>query len=143
MKTLLFISSNKMLGQGLSAAIQSKSELGFLWAAQLNYPQAIVGVDIFHADVGREISALAEVVYGDGFSVQVCISDLQAEPLCLFGQGILQWLQAGDECGFQTAFAPVLYEDGALSGGGQEMRAGHLSQSYFGRCLPVQSPFIV
>ena len=36
MKTLLFISSNKMLGQGLSAAIQSKSELGFLWAAQLN-----------------------------------------------------------------------------------------------------------
>ena len=51
MKTLLFISSNKMLGQGLSAAIQSKSELGFLWAAQLNYPQAIVGVDIFHADV--------------------------------------------------------------------------------------------
>lgn len=49
MKTLLFISSNKMLGQGLSAAIQSKSELGFLWAAQLNYPQAIVGVDIFHA----------------------------------------------------------------------------------------------
>lgn len=51
MKTLLFISSNKMLGQGLSAAIQSKSELDFLWAAQLNYPQAIVGVDIFHADV--------------------------------------------------------------------------------------------
>ena len=51
MKTLLFISSNKMLGQGLSAAIQSKSELGFLWADQLNYPQAIVGVDIFHADV--------------------------------------------------------------------------------------------
>ena len=51
MKTLLFISSNKMLGQGLSAAIQSKSELDFLWAAQLNYPQAIVGVDIFRADV--------------------------------------------------------------------------------------------
>lgn len=51
MKTLLFISSNKMLGQGLSAAIQSKPEIDFLWAAQLNYPQAIVGVDIFHADV--------------------------------------------------------------------------------------------
>ena len=51
MKTVLFISSNKMLGQGLSAAIQSKSELDFLWAAQLNYPQAIVGIDIFHADV--------------------------------------------------------------------------------------------
>ena len=51
MKTVLFISSNKMLGQGLSAAIQSKPELDFLWAAQLNYPQAIVGVDIFHADV--------------------------------------------------------------------------------------------
>lgn len=51
MKTLLFISSNKMLGQGLSVAIQSKSEFDFLWAAQLNYPQAIVGVDIFHADV--------------------------------------------------------------------------------------------
>lgn len=51
MKTVLFISSNKMLGQGLSAAVQSKPELDFLWAAQLNYPQAIVGVDIFHADV--------------------------------------------------------------------------------------------
>ena len=51
MKTLLFISSNKMLGQSLSAAFQSKPELDFLWAAQLNYPQAIVGVDIFHADV--------------------------------------------------------------------------------------------
>ena len=51
MKTVLFISSNKMLGQGLSAAIRSKPELDFLWAAQLNYPQAAVGVDIFHADV--------------------------------------------------------------------------------------------
>ena len=51
MKTVLFISSNKMLGQGLSAAIQSKPELDFLWAAQFNYPQAIVGVDIFRADV--------------------------------------------------------------------------------------------
>ena len=51
MKTVLFISSNKMLGQGLAAAIQSKPRLDFLWAAQLNYPQAIVGVDVFHADV--------------------------------------------------------------------------------------------
>ena len=51
MKTVLFISSNKMLGQGLSEAIRSKPELDFLWAAQLNYPQAAVGVDIFHADV--------------------------------------------------------------------------------------------
>jgi hypothetical protein len=40
-----------MLGQGLSAAFQSKPELEFLWAAQLNYSQAVVGVDIFHADV--------------------------------------------------------------------------------------------
>ena len=51
MKTVLFISSNKMLGQGLSEAFQSKPELDFLWAAQLNYPQAVVGIDIFHADV--------------------------------------------------------------------------------------------
>ena len=51
MKTVLFISSNKMLGQGLSEAIRAKPELDFLWAAQLNYPQAAVGVDIFHADV--------------------------------------------------------------------------------------------
>lgn len=51
MKTVLFISSNKMLGQGLSASFQSKPELDFLWAAQLNYPQAVVGIDIFHADV--------------------------------------------------------------------------------------------
>ena len=40
-----------MLGQGLAAAIQSKAELDFLWTAQLNYSQAIVGADIFHADV--------------------------------------------------------------------------------------------
>ena len=30
---------------------RSKPELDFLWAAQLNYPQAVVGIDIFHADV--------------------------------------------------------------------------------------------
>ena len=51
MKTVLFISSNKVLGQGLSAAIHAKPELDFLWAAQLHYPQAVVGVDIFHAAV--------------------------------------------------------------------------------------------
>lgn len=51
MKTVLFISSNKMLGQGLSVAIQSKPELDFLWVTQINYPYAIVGVNIFHADV--------------------------------------------------------------------------------------------
>ena len=51
MKTVLFISSNKVLGQGLSAAIHAKPELDFLWAPQLRYPQAVVGVDIFHADV--------------------------------------------------------------------------------------------
>ena len=51
MKTLLFISSNKMLGQGLSVAIQSKPGISFLWTTQLNYSQAIVGIDIFHADV--------------------------------------------------------------------------------------------
>ena len=51
MKSVLFISSNKMLGQGLAAAIQAKAELDFLWIAQLNYPQAIVGADIFHADL--------------------------------------------------------------------------------------------
>ena len=51
MKTVLFISSNKMLGQGLSAAIQSEPKLEFRWGAQLHYTQAIIGVDIFHADV--------------------------------------------------------------------------------------------
>ncbi len=51
MKTVLFISSNKMLGQGLSTVFQSKVELNFLCAFQLNAPQAIIGVDVFHADV--------------------------------------------------------------------------------------------
>ena len=51
MKTVLFISSNKMLGQGLSAAIPSRSESDFRWAAQLNYPQANVGIAVFRADV--------------------------------------------------------------------------------------------
>ena len=51
MKTILFISTNKILGQGLSAAILTKPEIGFKWAAQLNYSQAVVGADIFHADM--------------------------------------------------------------------------------------------
>ena len=51
MKTVLFISSNKMLGQGLSSAIQAKPELEVRWAGQLPYPQAIVGVEIYQADV--------------------------------------------------------------------------------------------
>lgn len=51
MKTVLFISSNKMLGQGLSTVFQSKVEFNFLCAFQLNAPQAIIGVDVFHADV--------------------------------------------------------------------------------------------
>ena len=51
MKKVLFVSSNKMLGQGMSVAFQSKPEQEFLWAAQIHYSQAVVGVDIFHADV--------------------------------------------------------------------------------------------
>lgn len=71
MKTVLFISSNKMLGQGVSAAIQSRSELDFLWAAQLNYSQAIVGVDIFHADV-----VILDIVDQENMeqAVQICRS---------------------------------------------------------------------
>lgn len=51
MKTVLFISSNKVLGQGLSVAIRSKPGFNFRWEAQLNYLQAVACVDIFHADV--------------------------------------------------------------------------------------------
>ena len=51
MKTVLFVSSNKILGQGLSAAILLKPEFDFRWEAQLQYSQAIVGADVFHADV--------------------------------------------------------------------------------------------
>ncbi|MBM6830408.1 hypothetical protein H9X85_12330 [Anaerotignum lactatifermentans] len=51
MKSILFISANRILGQGLSAAILSKPEIGFQWTAQLNYSQAVVGADIFHADM--------------------------------------------------------------------------------------------
>ena len=40
-----------MLGQGLSSAIQAKPELEVQWAGQLPYPQAIVGVEIYHANV--------------------------------------------------------------------------------------------
>lgn len=71
MKTVLFISSNKVLGQGLSAAIHAKPELDFLWAAQLHYPQAVVGVDIFHADV-----VILDIVDQEdmGQSVKICQS---------------------------------------------------------------------
>ena len=51
MKSILFISANRILGQGLSAAILSKPESGFQWSAQLNYSQAVVGADVFHSDV--------------------------------------------------------------------------------------------
>lgn len=51
MKKILFISANKILGQGLLAAILSMPESGFQWTAQLNYSQALVGADIFQADM--------------------------------------------------------------------------------------------
>lgn len=51
MKTMLFISENKILGQGLLAAILSKPETGFQWTTQLSYSQAVVGADIFHTDM--------------------------------------------------------------------------------------------
>ena len=51
MKSILFISANRILGQGLLATILSKPEIGFQWTAQLNYSQAVVGADIFNADV--------------------------------------------------------------------------------------------
>ena len=51
MKSILFISANRILGQGLLATILSKPEIGFQWTAQLNYSQAVIGADIFNADV--------------------------------------------------------------------------------------------
>ncbi len=77
MKTVLFISSNKMLGQALSAAFQSKPELHFLWAAQLNYSQAIVGVDIFHANVAiLDIADQADMQP----AIEICRSIRRNEP---------------------------------------------------------------
>ena len=51
MKSILFISANRILGQGLLAAILSKPEIGFQWTAQLNYSQAVIGADVFNADM--------------------------------------------------------------------------------------------
>ena len=51
MKSILFISANRILGQGLLATILSKPEIGFQWTTQLNYSQAVIGADIFNADV--------------------------------------------------------------------------------------------
>lgn len=51
MKTVLFISSNKVLGQGLSVAIRTKQGFNFLWIARIKHLQAAACVDIFHADV--------------------------------------------------------------------------------------------
>lgn len=51
MKKLLFISTNKILGQSLSSVIRSNLENGFEWTTQLNYVQAIVGIDIIRADM--------------------------------------------------------------------------------------------
>lgn len=71
MKTVMFISTNKMLGQGLSAAIKSKPELDLMWMCQINYSQAKVGVDIFHADV--VISDIADRIDIEQ-AVEVCRS---------------------------------------------------------------------
>ena len=51
MKSILIISANRILGQGLLAAILSKPEIGFQWTAQLNYSQAVIGADVFNADM--------------------------------------------------------------------------------------------
>lgn len=76
MKTVLFISSNKMLGEGLAVAFQLKPELGFLWATQLDYTQAVIGVDIFHADV--VILDIADQAYMNQ-AVEICRSIRQNE----------------------------------------------------------------
>lgn len=77
MKTVLFISSNKMLGQGVSSAIRAKPELDVRWAAQLPYPQAIVGVEIYRADVMiLDIVDQAELEQAVG----ICLSLRRAEP---------------------------------------------------------------
>lgn len=76
MKTVLFISSNKMLGQGLSTVFQSKMEFNFLCAFQLNAPQAIIEVNIFHADV-----VVVDIVdyVGMELAVEICRSIRQNE----------------------------------------------------------------
>ena len=77
MKTVLFISSNKMLGQGRSSVIQAEPELEVQWAGQLPYPQAIVGVEIYQADVMiLDIVDQAELEQ----AVEICRSLRRGEP---------------------------------------------------------------
>ena len=92
MKKVLFISSNKMLGQGMSAAFQSKPEQEFLWAAQLHYSQAVVGVDIFHADViildivdqeeMEQAVKICQSIRLDEQSVKILLLVVRSQPLC-------------------------------------------------------------
>ncbi len=51
MKTILFISTNKILAQGISTTILSKQDNNFRWRELFNYKQAVVGTDIFQADI--------------------------------------------------------------------------------------------
>ena len=51
MKKMLFISKNKVLGQGLLAAIKARPELGLEWLPQFSYSEAAIGADVYHADV--------------------------------------------------------------------------------------------
>lgn len=51
MKKILFISKNKVLGQGLLAAIKARPELGLEWLPQFSYSEAAIGADVYHADV--------------------------------------------------------------------------------------------
>ena len=51
MNKRLFISKNKVLGQGLLAAIKARPELGLEWLPQFSYSEAAIGADVYHADV--------------------------------------------------------------------------------------------
>lgn len=51
MKTILFISTNKILAQGISTTILSKQDNNFQWRELFNYQQAVVGADVFQADI--------------------------------------------------------------------------------------------
>lgn len=76
MKTIIFISANKILGQGLSAAILSKAEIDFQLTAQFNYSQGVVGADVFHADVViLDVADQSDMDY----AVEICRSLRQSD----------------------------------------------------------------
>ena len=79
MKQVVLISNNKMLAQGLEAALLARSELEIQFLPPLNYRQALVGVQAYEPQ-----AAILDATQQTGRDtiLELCSSLREAEPAC-------------------------------------------------------------